>query len=226
MKIVTPDLTSLAGSWDTAKGSLSDQLETMTTSITAGWEKEHNSDGSHHALSADTIKIGGVPLGVPTDLVLNQSRFFTGNPAVFTPFAAGAWMRYVQNGSLVNLYFNIGGTFVYAPGAEPLNLFVELPEFNLSLVPTLPKYITRYGIGNFYWQENVAGVYQRSGLGRCSISHWDPAIFTGNPTGTTLELLKNGAAASAIVWSLNPAGFTGLASDYTEIYGSLSFLVE
>ena len=159
------------------------ELENLSAAITGWVTKEHNLDGTHGDMTADSLNLQGGPTGE----VVNVPK----SDLLFSNSGAGTWtvsdtdfqyFRYVRVGQLLYVHFHIIASSL---SSATTSLYITLPGFYL--------YPEVNGNGTFFqnfsmdWTEPTATT---SGVGVINITQQD--------TGLRLGLSKGSSAGGSI----------------------------
>src|SRR4051812_14388542 len=102
MRISLPNLQELSTDWTVARDQLQQDLQRLQTAITAGWGQEHNPDGSHGDVVADSLDLQGAAVGEWVDLPYSAARFDTDGSGVWTVDATDVnYLRMSRIGQIV-----------------------------------------------------------------------------------------------------------------------------
>jgi hypothetical protein len=170
-----------------------DELDQLVGAIKGWWSPEHNDDGSHGDVNADSLTLQDGRVGELTDIAFDASRFFAEGASVWTVQSADqSYLRYSRIGQLAFVQFNLQGTGITVDTSG--SLFVRLPE--LHALPTRdsagsPAYHTG-GILN--WSDHAGGT---NGIGLVSAQ---AQAFAGAVPSTLLQLDKciDGTSAASM----------------------------
>lgn len=218
MNLPSFSLASLPSDWDSAKYLLDDDVAQLTTAISAGWSKQHNIDGTHSDITADSLTLNNKKVGEIVNLDFNPSRFTTsnGHSTWTVTQTSTSYLRYVQIGHLVTLQFAFPSSVVAGSPGNPTALKIAVPEFNLSNIPNTDQVaVFTFQVGGATrWIESTAGAESDRGLGDNRIRSTDTG---GLPTpGAVIELHKSTSGAALASYSFG---------SNLEAVGHISFLV-
>lgn len=187
----TAELNELSSDWNIAREQLSRILESMASGIKTGWGQQHNADGSHGDIIADTMKLQGAFAGEVVNLPYDAARYQTyGSDALWNVDETDqVTLRYTRIGQLVVVQFDIQNSTLTGTDS-PDDIVIRIPEFH-----ALPK-----GDG---------GTFMSSGNGYASFG---AVTFT---TATSLPQTANiGIAFNSLVYHtefFNTTPSTGIA---------------
>lgn len=145
MRLSTLNIGDLSPDWQTARAQLGDQLDQLVGRITAGWRKDHGTDGSHTSIDATgTISERGrtVPMGEwinPTPLSINFVLNGVGNTITFDLPGDGATyfpVSYTLIGKTMILNIAITSATLTLPSACSA-LYVTIPD-QIRVKATIP----------------------------------------------------------------------------------------
>jgi len=157
-----------------------DEFQNLIAQLNTWAQQQHMNDGSHGAITAPSVAINGVPVGVQTNL----ANFAT-DPALFSASGTSVWTVPVSgNVIFTTMQFNklAYANFVINTStvsvAAPTNLFISIPQFTLpNFVGTPPNNDAIIYVGGYcQWVDWQHSNTSNSGL--------VGAINLGEGTGT------------------------------------------
>lgn len=169
------------------------ELDQLTAAYNALLQAEHHGDGSHAAMTADSLTLQTARVGEYDNEVFDAIRFFGEGSAVWTVTSSNVlYFRVSRIGQLAFIQFNLQGTTIATDTSG--SLFIRVPE--LHAIPSRdsagsPGYHTA-GILN--WSDNQNGT---NGIGLVSAQ---AQSFSGAVPSTLLQLDKcrDGTSASSM----------------------------
>ena len=131
-------------------------FDNFTSSLQGYLDAQHNNDGSHGAVTADSIDLQGAQVGVWFDLPYTASRFqSSAGASVWTVTAANlVYLKAMRIGQLVHVVFQIDASAITV---APTGLFIWLPEFTCLPVGRQAAVSTPYTGGVATWANVAAG---------------------------------------------------------------------
>lgn len=157
MKLTLQHAGELSSEWEVARQQVQADLERIAIAVNSGWSKEHNPDGTHAAVTADTLSLQGALVGVPVDLPYDATRY--------RPYGAGLWtvgstdhiyLRYARIGQLAWVEFWLQETALDTINEE---LYIRLPELHplRAQVDAGAAFGANHTCGVFNWVDIAAG---------------------------------------------------------------------
>jgi hypothetical protein len=132
-------------------GAIRDEFEQLVASLN-GWSRtEHNGDGSHSDISADSVTLQGAPVGTLIDLPYDATRFFAEPSAVWTVQAGDLdYLKATRIGQIVTVWFRVQNTAITVDAAQDLQ--IRLPELHAIPVVGVAGSLTQvWGCGMVRW---------------------------------------------------------------------------
>lgn len=170
MKIILPNTQELSFDWTIARDQVRKDLEGIASGVHAGWGRQHKTDGSHSAITADSLTLQGATAGAVTGLAYDAARFSTYTGGTWTVASTSfEYLRFSRFGQLVFVQFSIGPTTIAVD--TPDYLVINMPE--LHALPGQPKGAglgtPQYG-GTLHWTDLNAsnGGAGENGIGAIS----------------------------------------------------------
>lgn len=110
------------------------EFKQLTSSMNQYVAKEHNVDGTHSAVTADHVKIGGNLVGEWVELTVDQSRLDDDTGTVTWTLNANDsnLIQYCLVGNLAIIQFYIDGTLSSSDGDKASALYIKIPEINVQ----------------------------------------------------------------------------------------------
>lgn len=151
------------------------ELDNLTTSLTAYLDAQHNQDGTHGDVTADTLELQGAQVGVWFDLPYSAARFQASvGGSVWTVTAANqVYLKAMRIGQLAHVMFQLNASTITV-GATGLLLW--LPEFTCLPVGQQAAASTPYVGGIATWANVPAGT---NGLSAVTAYALPPASANG-----------------------------------------------
>lgn len=169
------------------------ELETMSTSISAFLTNEHNEDGSHGDVTADSLSLQGATVGTIDTLAYDSARFLAEGSAVWTVDAGDlVYLRASRIGQLVFVQFALQTTVITVDTSE--SLFIRLPEFAAIPMRDSGGSASYQVGGTLYWSDIQ---HSTSGIGQVSALAQDFSSVVPS-TLLQLDLLKDGTSAASM----------------------------
>ena len=198
---------------DILPSSTGDELDNLNGQLSAFAEQEHNEDGSHGAITADSVTVQGAAMGEVVDLAHDQARYEVNGGTSWTVASEDqVYLRFSRIAQTVFLQFFIQTSVVVG---DPDFLIINLPE--LHAIPT------RHSLGNPASQ--VAGICEWNDVTAGTTGIAEVAVIAENFSGphptTAIYLQRYGDNA------LDEINFVPFpATTELWIYGSVTFFVE
>jgi hypothetical protein len=191
-------------------GAFRDEIEQLVAALSAWAGVEHNEDGTHGDVTADTISIHDAILGEPVNLPYSSARFFTSSSAVWTVDEADVvYLRATRLGQLVLVQFNLTTTGLTVDTSD--SLFIRLPE--LHAIPNIVGGSPAYQIGGILDWQDVTNATNGTGLVSAQAQ-----TFAGTVPSTVLQLDRVGPTnATYSAWAIS--------ADFS-VTGSIWFALE
>lgn len=176
------------------------RVNQLESQLRALLDREHNEDGTHSDITADSLTLHTGEVGEVTELAWTAGRF----AAAFT---AGTWditstsskMKYLrvsQVGRIAFASFRIEGTVIATDSVE--ELWIRLPELHAMPAANAAGVATSFTGGVCYWLDGAT-----SDLGMGLVS---PAAdgFTNSVPGTLLVVTKYNSDAKVLTqWPIS-----------------------
>lgn len=154
-------------------------------------DQEHNADGSHKDVVADSVTLQGAVVGELIDLPFDARRFsaYGANCTWTVDSTDQIALRASRIGQLVFVQFRFDGTAL-AGVDTPDSLEITLPEFHMlpAISGATPAALTG---GSLLWSDSAAGT---NGIGLVQAIAYN---FTGTIPATSISLLRQNPASSA-----------------------------
>ena len=165
------------------------ELDNTTAHITGFLRQEHNADGSHADVTANSLSLGGAPVGEWVDIPYAAARYTTVDAAVWTVQEADVqYLKVARVGSIAFVCFRVVNTAITVDTAtNGLYIFLQqLNTFPRSTNFSDPTLSPPFGIGMIEWSRNNGG----SGMqGLAYIDAYSSRFVLGSGgAGVTLEL--------------------------------------
>lgn len=166
-------------------------VETSVRNLRTFLSKEHNDDGTHADVTAESITLQGAAVGEVVNLPFDASRF-TALAATWTVGSGDVkYFRASRVGQLVTLEFNIRHTAITVD--TPDQLYINIPEFHA--IPAVDEDEGDIAIGHpagvCYWRiTDDPDLTTRSGIGIITIIADD---FISDVPATVLILERFGS---------------------------------
>lgn len=130
MRVTLSEINELSKDWSVAKDQIQRQLQQLTSAINIGWNQEHNSDGSHGDVVADSLDLQGGAVGEVVDLPFDAARYKVYGAGVWTVTAANQIsLRYIRCGQIVVVQFMIADSVLSGTDAVD-DIVIQLPELH------------------------------------------------------------------------------------------------
>ena len=197
---------------DVLPASVADEFDNVLPAIRKFLDREHKQDGTHSAITADSVSLQGAAIGEVVDIAHDAERYKVSGGTSWTVAAEDqVYLRYIRIGQKVDLQFYLQTTVV---AGTPGFLVINIPE--LHAIPT------RHSLGNPTSQVNGMAEWVDVTNGRSGIAEVAAIAenFSGAIPQTSIYLQRyatNAAAATFANWS---------ATSELWVYGSLTFFVE
>jgi hypothetical protein len=204
---------------DILPSSTADELVSLSGQVGKFAETEHNEDGTHGDITADSVQLQGAAVGEVVDLAHDTARYHVSGGTSWTVSAASGgtpsdqvYLRFSRIGQVVFLQFYIQTSEI-----------VGTPDFLIINIPELHAIPTRHSLGNpavqiggvCEWNDVQNGV---DGIAEVSVLAEN---FAGAIPTTSIYLQRYGDD------SLDAVRFRPFdASNDFWIYGSVTFFVE
>lgn len=177
---------------------LVDEFDNVLAKVGGLLESQHNDDGSHGDVVAESVSLQGAKVGELISLPYDARRFATyGANCTWTVDEADQIaLRASRIGQLVFVQFRYETT-VLAGVDTPDSLEITLPEFHMlpAISGTSPAALTG---GSLLWQDVAAGT---NGIGLVQAIAYN---FSGTIPATSISLLRqNPASSTAQQWALS-----------------------
>lgn len=194
--------------------TVTDELEKFSSKLQGLWKAEHNEDGSHGVIKADSIVVNGFPMEDVVDVPFNSNTYRT-----YVEDAFGIYwtvtstnqnvLRYYCVGRLAFVEFHVRTTTL--SGGNVATLYINIPNLKPMKTKGPSGYSSAYQsrVGTFEWF-CTDGISLGSGSGAVDISE-------DSNNGVDILLTKEYSGTTARIFY--PA--TDL-----EIRGSCTFLLE
>jgi len=161
-------------------------FDNLTSSLQGVWAAEHNLDGSHGAVTAESIDLRGAQVGGWVDLPYSATRFQTQGIGVWTVTATNqAYLKAMRIGEAVWVMFQIEGSTITI---DTSSLLIWLPEFTGFQVGRPASPSTPYVGGIANWIDRAGFT---SGLTSVTAYAQPPAVANGK-SRTVLSIDKFG----------------------------------
>lgn len=167
----------------TVIGNPAEDIQSMADSVNALWEEEHNVDGGHSNVTADSLTLQQATVGTIHNLEWDAARFFTGSASVWT-VEVGDWryFRFTRIGQMIAFQFYISGTTITVDTAS--DLIIRLPEWHAMAHPYTGAVSTDQLAGTVEWQDVTNS---RAGIGNIYIR---AESFAGFAPSTVLSMSR------------------------------------
>jgi hypothetical protein len=186
-----------------------DEISSLCGQVSKFAEQQHNADGTHGAVTADSVQLQGALAGEVIDLPFDAARYDRIGGTSWTVSSGDQiYLRYTRIGQLVFLNFNISTSVIVG---TPDTLVIRIPE--LHAIPTVP-------VGS------STPVVQGSGL-----CEWNDVEHGTDGSAQAIAIASDfgGVNPSTYLYleRLDATGFVPfVASTDFGILGSLTFFVE
>jgi hypothetical protein len=132
MRIVFPNASELSTDWTVARDQLKQDLSRLQSTINNAWEIEHNADGSHGDVTADSLTLNGLKVGELQNLPYDSARYVSGGSGTWTVAEANqVRLAWAQIGRLAFVTLVLDQTIVSVD--TPTNgLLIKLPEIHIT----------------------------------------------------------------------------------------------
>lgn len=134
-------------------GAIRDQFEQLVAWLN-GWTRiEHNEDGTHSDVTAESLTLQGGRVGEVTSLPYDSARFDTGDSAVWTVASSSFdYLLYSRVGQIVTLWFSLSDTEITSSSAG--QLLIKIPElYRLKFANGKP--VGMATMGHCEWRDSV-----------------------------------------------------------------------
>lgn len=113
----------------------SNGLNGLVAQLRTFMSAEHNEQGGHANVTADTLALVGLPVGIVTNIAYSAARYTTDNPSRRWKVDAVDfnYLAYLLVGQLAVIWFSVAGSSF--PDGSVSALRIALPELNL-----MPQY--------------------------------------------------------------------------------------
>jgi len=192
---------------DTLPQTVVDELDQLLPKLRQYLYSEHDADGAHTDVTADSVSLQGAKAGEVIDLPYDAARYYTNSSSVWTVSSANQIvLRYTRIGQLVVLNFVLDGTII-ATDTPSDGLHIRLPE--LHAIPARSTSGTLYasGIGTAYYN-NITQVV----TGICGVQAF-ARDYAGVVPSTDLEIFGMTVAFASLPVTMH-------------VEGTVSFFVE
>lgn len=177
--------------------AVTDEFEKLTGKLRGLWLSQHNEDGSHGTVVADSIVVNGFPMEDVVDIPYSSQTFRTYAEDSFgiywTVTAANQYLlRYCCIGRMAFVQFYISDTTVSA--GNPFQLALWIPKL-IPMDTNSPFGFSgayQYRVGNFEWS-CTDGISIGYGAGTVDVAVADNG-------GVNLWLAKEYSGTTARVW--------------------------
>lgn len=195
---------------DQLTGAIRDEFESLAAALIGWTGAEHNNDGTHSDITADTISIHDAVIGEPVNLPYSSARFFTSSSGVWTVAEADVvYLRATRIGQLVFVQFNLTTTGLATDTAD--SLYIRLPE--LHALPNIVGGSPAYQVSGVLDWQDVSNATNGTGLVSAQAQ-----TFAGTVPSTVLQLDRVGPTnATYSAWAIS--------ADFN-ITGSIWFALE
>jgi hypothetical protein len=114
---------------DTLPPEVLHELEQYNANLNQYIYREHDENGKHTDVTADSVSLQGANIGEVVDLPYSSVRYTTGGSGTWTVEQTDqSFLRYVRVGQMVVLNFALGNT-VISVDTPTDDLIINLPEF-------------------------------------------------------------------------------------------------
>ena len=176
------------------------ELESLVASLRGFLGSEHNDDGTHGDVTAESVTLQGATVGTLDSIAHDSARYFAEGSAVWTVGAADQiYFRSSRIGQLVFVQFSLETTAITVDTSG--SLFIRLPEFHAIPSRDSGGSISYQVGGVLYWND-IAN--SRSGMGQVSAIAQD---FSNAVPSTLLQLdkMQDGTSAASMfsTWAIS-----------------------
>lgn len=181
-------------------GIVAAELESLVATLRGFLGLEHNDDGTHGDVTADSLTLQGATVGTFDAIAHDSTRFFAEGSAVWT-VAAGdqVFFRASRIGQLVFVQFSFESTAITVDTSG--SLFIRLPEFHAIPSRDSGGSISYQVGGVLYWNDLTNS---KSGMGQVSAIAQD---FSNTVPSTLLQLdkMQDGTSAASMfsTWAIS-----------------------
>jgi hypothetical protein len=178
-----------------------DELENIVSKVKGFFSAEHNDDGTHGDITADSVTLHGGQVGELIDLPFNATRYLTDSSAVWTVSSDDqVYLRYSQIGRMAWVEFWLQTTVTTVDVAD--SLLIRLPELHplRAMVEAGVTFGAQHTCGSFQWADLE---HSTAGMGYVIAQ----TINSGGYQAAVVRLVKNDAATFAVANNYMVRGF-------------------
>lgn len=155
----------LSNSWDNAKDMLGDELLKLKSTVNTIWDIEHNTDGTHGDMSADSLSLQEARVGEIVELPYDSGRYTSVGGTWTVGSDDQIYLRYSRLGQLVFVEFSLYGTVIAAATPDELIIRVaELAPLRTKTEDSPSDTGTTHVVGSLFYQDNIVPANKGSGI--------------------------------------------------------------
>lgn len=177
------------------------EFDNLFAAVRGFFFSEHNEDGTHSAVVADSVELQGATVGTLTDVAYDASRFFASGASVWTVSSDDqVYFKYSRIGQLVHVAFAFQTMAITVDTSA--SLYMRLPELHAMAIRASATGSPAYFIGGVLnWNDITNGT---SGMGMVSAQ---AQAFSGSVPSTIIQLdrCKDGTSAASMfsAWAIS-----------------------